>query len=252
MSAASQKESSLMSHPGQGFEHIYTVDETLIRKQQEMALEIAAAGKTAAAALELGLSAIIWTEHLIDGFESANVLPFPLACRPGCDCCCFNQVEVTPPEALLLGNYVDRHFSEPQKQALRDKLARVAPVRTGKSKKEIARMRRELPCPLLSRGRCLVYPVRPLVCRAMHSFDAEDCRQALESRDLVSVPHYSHRHDFAGSISQGLLAGCGALGCQAAVLDLAQALEDYFRQPNAVERWIRGEKVFSLRTGVRL
>jgi Fe-S-cluster containining protein len=209
-----------------------------------MVMEIVSGGRTAAQALDLAQAAIIWAEQLVARFEAENRLPQALACQPGCHFCCHNQVELTPPEALLLGHYVEKNFSDEEKQALAASLERSVKIRAGKNKQESAHLRRELPCPLLKDRRCAVYPVRPLVCRAMHAFDAGHCEAALNSPDLIRDEYYAHRQVFTMSVVQGLRDACQKMGCQSGSLDLARALRDFFSQPRPSDRWIRGEKVF--------
>ena len=221
------------------------IDERLAALQQAKVIEIvhlsAGVGEKAC---DLARSAILFAEHVISLIESATQLPKPIACKEGCYFCCCNQVELTPPEALLLGHYVDGHFPEAKKEALIEALRHSLDLQAGKSKKEIARLRPS--CPLLQDGKCLAYPGRPLVCRSMHSLDAKKCEAGYKNRDLTSPPFYAHRHEVYFSISQGLLAGCLAVGCQSAPLELAQALLDFLTQERPMERWLRGEEVFKI------
>ncbi len=222
-----------------------SIDERLVELQQAKVLEIL--GQAAATGLqntlELAMSAFYFADHVIKMVEAANTLPQPLACEEGCHFCCCNQVELTPPEAIFLGHYAESHFAEAEKQELSAALQRSLELQAGKSKKDLARARP--PCPLLKDRKCSAYAARPLVCRAMHSLDAKKCESAYKNRDLTSPPYYAHRHDICFSISQGLLAGCRAGGCQAAPLELAQALLDFLHQPRPVERWLQGEAVFT-------
>jgi len=216
------------------------------RREQETVVEIITSGQSAAKALEVGVSALIWADHALARFDSESDLPRPLACRTGCDHCCFNQVELTPPEALAIGHFVERHFSREERERLLAHLSRSLAAKAGKGKREIARIRRELPCPLLQAQKCSVYPARPLVCRAMHSLDAGQCRSSLLAGDLTSGDYYAERHELVQAIARGLQGGSRAMGCQSGILDLARALQDYFQQPDPLGRWIRGEPVFSL------
>jgi hypothetical protein len=153
-------------------------------------------------------------------------------------------VELTAPEALLLGSFLrDRHSAA----HLQDLLARVETSqakRAGKTKIQLAARRAEFPCPLLEESQCLVYEVRPLMCRAMHSLGVEACRREFADPSLNLVKFYSHRHVIHLSISQGLIDACGALGYQPGPVDLGAALQDYFSEANLVDRWLAGEKVF--------
>ncbi|MHB8069466.1 MAG: YkgJ family cysteine cluster protein [Desulfobaccales bacterium] len=222
-----------------------SLDERLAELQQAKVLEILhqEAGTGLQKTLELAQSAFYFADYVIQMVEASTPLPQPIACQEGCHFCCCNQVELTPPEAIFLGHYVERQFTDEEKNELNAALHRSLELQAGKSKAAMARIRP--PCPLLKDRRCSAYPARPLVCRAMHSLDAKKCAAAYKKRDLTSPPYYAHRHDISFSISQGLLAGCRALGCQAAPLELARALLDYLQQPQPVERWLQGDAVFT-------
>jgi hypothetical protein len=207
-------------------------------------IEIVSQGRVAARALEIAMSAFFLADHLVGRFEAEHQLSQPIACQAGCDACCYNLVELTPPEALLIGHHMAQHFSEEEKDAVLANAARTLALTAGKSKAEIAVMRWHLPCPLLLDRRCSVYGIRPLVCRAMHGLDATRCAADLESGSLTASSYYAHRQDLALSVSAGLLSGCQAIACQSATLNLAQALHDFFSQTNPVERWLNGEEVF--------
>jgi Fe-S-cluster containining protein len=183
-----------------------------------------------------------WT---VRQFEAGRPLPEPLACRPGCSFCCYNRVELTPPEAFVIADFLLRGVAPAQlpglMAALKEELAR----RRGLSPTELARRRREFPCPFLSRDHCGIYPVRPLMCRAMHSLEAEHCRRSLESAELLPDRYYEHRHDFARALSRGLIEGAARRGCQVLPLDLVAALRQILATPEALPRWLRGEPVFA-------
>jgi Fe-S-cluster containining protein len=221
------------------------LDQRLADLQQAKVIEILHQGAgTEDKALELALSAFYFADHVIQMVEAANTLPQPIACQEGCYFCCCNQVELTPPEALCLGHFVELYFSEEKKKELIAALHRALDLQAGKNKAEMARIRP--PCPLLKDRKCSAYPARPLVCRAMHSLDTKKCESAYKNRDLSSPPYYAHRHEIYFSISQGLRAGCQAVGCQSAPLELSQALLDFLTLPRPLERWLQGEKVFHI------
>jgi len=220
------------------------INDDLAALQEEAVMEWAGAGRTGENALEIAKSAIVRAEDLIAVFERDQPLPRPIVCRAGCSVCCCNQAELTPVEALLLGDYVARHLSMEDKTRLAARLARNLRIKAGKDKKEIMALRYKLPCPLLLAGRCSVYPARPLLCRAAHSLNADICRQEIIS-PVSGFEFYSHRYEIALSVIAGLKAGCRALGCQFRALDLARAMHDFFQAENPVEDWIQGKAVFS-------
>jgi Fe-S-cluster containining protein len=220
--------------------------ESVAQREMETVIEVISGGRTAERAVEVGLSALIWADHALARFDGENDLPRPISCIEGCDHCCFSQVELTPPEALVIGQAVERRFPPEEKDRLLERVGRALAAKAGKSKKDIAASRREFPCPLLQGGKCLVYPVRPLVCRGMHSLEAAKCESSLLAGDLTTGAYYSQRHELVRAIARGLAAGCRTVGCQAGYLDLSQALQDYFRKPEPAVRWVKGEAVFNL------
>lgn len=211
---------------------------------QDNVVSIIGQGRVPERALEIPVSAFFLADHLTRRFEAEAELPYPIACQAGCDSCCHNQVELTPPEALLLGHHIAGNFSEAEKETVLAAVARNLAFTAGKSKVEIAAMRATLPCPLLRGRNCSVYPVRPLVCRAMHALDRERCVVELRTGSLAGSQYYAHRHEIAVSVSAGLREGCKAAGLQSGPLNLTRALHDFFIQEHAVERWINGEEVF--------
>jgi Fe-S-cluster containining protein len=220
------------------------VNQAIANAAKDNVLSIIGQGRAPEQALEIAVSAFFLADHLTWRFESEQDLPHPLACREDCASSCYNQVELTPPEALLIGHHIAENLSSAEKDLVLATAARNINLTAGKSQSAIAAMRRELPCPLLIDRRCSVYPVRPLVCRAMHGFDRERCEAELHAGSLASSTYYAHRHDIGVSVSAGLREGCRAAGLQAGTLNLARALKDFFGQQNPAERWIAGEKVF--------
>jgi hypothetical protein len=239
---AKQARSGRGAARGQGPER--RIDDRIAGAARDNVIQIVNQGRSETRALEIAASAFYLTDHLTGRFEAESPLPQPIACGEGCDACCYNQVELTPPEALLIGHHIQKYFSQAAKDLLLGHVARIIQLTAGKGKTEIAAQRRQIPCPLLARRTCSIYPIRPLVCRAMHGLDAARCDAELRAGSLAASSYYAHRHEIAWSVSAGVLAGCREVNCQAATLNLAQALQDFFSQENPVERWISGEEVF--------
>ncbi|MBM4300762.1 MAG: YkgJ family cysteine cluster protein [Deltaproteobacteria bacterium] len=225
-------------------QHLYFINEELSDRVKALVAGTLSCGRNEAAALALASQALSLADQLINYFESANHLPHPIACREGCSFCCYNRVELTPPEALRIGHHIAENFSEAEKATVLAAVGRNLALTEGKTPAAIAARRAELPCPLLRAHRCSVYPVRPLMCRAMHALDRERCAAELSASSLAGSQYYAHRHEIAISVAAGLREGCRAAGLQSEALNLAQALHDFFTQENPVERWIMGEEVF--------
>jgi Fe-S-cluster containining protein len=221
------------------------LDDDLVARVKAMVIQALAPAKSLEMALELSRQALQWADGLIEALESASPLPRQVACAPGCSYCCHNQVEVTPPEVFALAQVILLYLPGPRQEAIKERALRSAAFKAGKSPAEVAAVRKTQPCPLLDGDRCAAYPWRPLVCRAMHSLDREHCRTSFAAGDLSGDEYYLHRYVFPLSVSAGLREGFQALGCQAPVFDLSQALGQVLLEPQMAERWLAGQKVFA-------
>jgi Fe-S-cluster containining protein len=90
------------------------------------------------------------------------------ACRAGCFFCCFQPVEASLPEVLLIAEELGRSVPAAEMAALR--------VRIGRHKEAVrANPEGNALCPLNVDGRCQVYDARPLACRGYNAVDAQAC-----------------------------------------------------------------------------
>src|SRR5262249_8808448 len=101
------------------------------------------------------------------------------------------------------------------------------------------------PCPLLVNRRCSAYPVRPLTCRGFNSSDAHQCERFLQAPRKVVVPIYVPQLRLTTFVLDGLRAGLSESGLKDDLLPLAPALRIALDRPDAAERWLAGEAVFS-------
>jgi hypothetical protein len=166
----------------------------------------------------------------------------PVACAPGCTACCYQTVQATIPEAILIALRLG-DADDPRRQRVLD----AAAAFDGMS--PLQRKRTGKPCPLLVDGRCSVYDDRPLACRSVLSANAEGCRASLLSvlagrdelpNDYFLAAQYLIRGD--GAALQGI---CRDLGLQHEAFDLVQMLAALIRDPAIIERWLSGERVFA-------
>lgn len=166
----------------------------------------------------------------------------PIACGPGCTACCYQTVQATIPEAILIALRL-ADPADPRRGQVLDAAASFQGMSPG------ARKRTGKPCPLLVEGRCSIYDDRPLACRSVLSSNAEGCRASLLSvlagrdelpNDYFLAAQYMIRGD--GAALQGI---CRDLGLQHGAFDLVQMLAALIRDPGIVERWLAGEPVFA-------
>lgn len=102
------------------------------------------------------------------------------ACSVGCAHCCHQNVPVHAAEEFTITDYVDRHFSQKERQELSGRLRNWfqfmnshTPNVPALSENDIRRFNEELmahkvPCPFLVDARCSIYPARPITCRTFY------------------------------------------------------------------------------------
>jgi hypothetical protein len=177
----------------------------------------------------------------IDEFIAAGAA---IQCRDGCSFCCYQNVDATIPEAIMV--------------ALRlvadDDPRRAAVVETADAVKDLddeARIATARPCPFLIDKSCSVYEDRPLACRSLTSPDAARCHQAMDDlqsgRGVAPIDTYVVLR-FLCSGEQAATRGiCRDLGLQDDFVELSQAVAAIVRDPTLIERWASGERVFHAR-----
>ena len=137
-----------------------------------------------------------------------------IACGEGCSACCANFVRCSVPEAMAVAAWLQ----EPAQAEVRARfLAKLPAWRARGGADEIAALEAHLDahgdgarggaawdayqaltvawakkgniCPFNERGRCEIYPVRPLICRSVYVLDtADNCLPEREPPKIVSHP----------------------------------------------------------------
>ncbi len=96
-----------------------------------------------------------------------------VACQTGCDDCCHALFDLAPVEALALAVAFQKLPRQERREALRraekaariyDEAARQVLAASPEERLELLSQAR-VPCPLLSKGRCILYEERPATCR---------------------------------------------------------------------------------------
>jgi len=126
--------------------------------------------------VKLAESAMAATSRLADGLL-ARAPAGAVACKDGCDHCCYQSVGVTPPEALAIANYLRQNLSASEFASVAAHVADCHERTRSLSAEE--RFSPDYPCPFLKAGSCTIYEVRPLSCRGMNSLDAGECSARL-------------------------------------------------------------------------
>jgi len=167
----------------------------------------------------------------------------PLPCKVGCCYCCYvgpDRPDVLPPEVFRIATYLRDEGSASLAQ-VEARLERTNAVAKGTAGNE--RTATKLPCLFLAQDRCLIYPVRPMRCRAQNSPDAQACRRNyLGQRE--TMPLLSELALLYKSLRIGIRLALREAGLQSAPLALTGAVVIALEQPDAFDRWLNGEPVF--------
>ncbi len=118
-----------------------------------------------------------------------------VACGPGCDYCCAINVSVLAPEADAIASYLRLSLKPKVLAELYSKLETL--YRHTRWLDDEERIMSNYCCAFLNgNGRCLIYSVRPLLCRGLTSTNAEDC---LAAKSMLALGEY---HPISSCVSQ--------------------------------------------------
>ncbi|HUZ73420.1 MAG TPA: YkgJ family cysteine cluster protein [Stellaceae bacterium] len=192
--------------------------------------------------LEIMTSAMLpQIDRTIAEFAAA---PAEIQCRSGCAFCCYQNVDLTIPEAILVALRLTQE-NDPRRGAILEAADRF------KDLDDEARIATGRPCPLLVDRRCSVYEARPMACRSLVSPDSARCREAmrsLEAGEGVQPIEIYVVLQFLCNGEQAATRGlCRDLGLQDDIVEMTQTVAAILRDPHLVERWAGGERVFAAR-----
>jgi Fe-S-cluster containining protein len=168
-----------------------------------------------------------------------------VACKRGCSLCCHMQVEILPPEAFALAEWLKRHRTPAQLASITARLADNA-RRTRELGIE-GRKRANIACALLGDdGACTAYEARPAQCRRFHSTDLARCESSYarpEDDSILSPAHpaVAHNAQVVVTVAQH---GLRDRGLDATAVDMNLALATALEDPRAWRRWRDGKKAF--------
>jgi Fe-S-cluster containining protein len=214
---------------------------------------LAALGHTPSleAVLELTERAMTSTSRLIAGLL-ARAPEGAVACKAGCDHCCYQVVGVTAAEALTIYAHLKRSRTPEELERFAAHVAELYERARGLTSAE--RFSPAHPCVFLEGKSCSIYAVRPLSCRGMNSLDATECENRLRDSDaraeFLARGHggrcFVEPIQAFRAVSAGLQLGLAELyHLDTRPLDLLTAMVLLLKdQPALASAWIAGEKPF--------
>jgi Fe-S-cluster containining protein len=187
--------------------------------------------------------------HIVD--QAVERLRGEVACKRGCAWCCYHPVGVTIPEAVLLAEGMRRELSVAEVAGVRAQLAAHLEQTAGILDPQEYR-RRRFPCPLLTdEGECGAYGLRPGVCRAYRSLDAQQCR-ASHADPETEVDTDVTAMWRMGAIFAGSFQAYMDAGRDCCIYDLSAALVAALDDITMGARWARGESFVAIRPALRV
>lgn len=172
------------------------------------------------------------------------------ACKAGCGWCCHQQVGVSAPEAIRIALHL-RDLPQAEGAAMAKRVVDVAERTKGMNTHQ--RATSKLACPFLGAdGGCMIYAVRPLRCRSLHSIDVDFCvacyedldgmRRKMEAGELKPVYLDTPERIYDSALA-GVLKALSKGAPKAVVsLELAAAVAALLDQPKLAERWLAGAR----------
>lgn len=169
----------------------------------------------------------------------------PLACAPGCAFCCYHPVDMTPPEAFAIVQYLRTTLTPVAVEATYARIAAHANRIRGLSYEEHAQAR--IPCALLVDGQCSVYACRPLACRAWNSTSAARCEAIFTHGNPVTMlpPLDMRTYEAVWEVARGVTDGLQQSRLNGKAYELHSILQRVLETPQAAQRWAQGEGVFA-------
>ena len=147
-----------------------------------------------------------------------------LACRTGCASCCHQRVTVLPAEAAAIATHVRKRPDADPGDTLAARIAAAVDAPAGS------------PCPFLDADHaCVIYPVRPIRCRGVHSRDVAACAKwTAPPGAIAAAPGAGAFPPEPIALADAALAGLGRAlaeaGQPAESVDLAEAVDALLRE----------------------
>ncbi len=166
----------------------------------------------------------------------------PRTCHAGCHWCCGFKTLVFPFEIVRIVHFLNQTLPSVERDHLLRRIEKINTKTADMSLKQRARLK--IFCPLLHNDACLVYPVRPISCRACLSTDEKKCKQAFYYPAKDRVERCSYSLNVYGAIKNGLDLGLSACHIDNQYGELVSFLHQGFQAPNLPAVWLQGRPVF--------
>ena len=179
-------------------------------------------------------------------FEENPSVPKP-ACHHGCHWCCGFKTSAFPFEIVRIVSFLQSRLASDELTGLIRRIEKIDKGTRNLSLKQRAKLK--VFCPLLVKGECIAYPVRPMSCRAHLSTDEKACKKAFQNANSNRINLCAYSLEVYGYAKRCIEQGFSEFGIDSHALELISSLRRGFQVPDLSERWIRGDRVFRMARG---
>ncbi len=170
---------------------------------------------------------------------------FSIACKAGCNWCCYQPVHVTSPEVFRIARFI-RSMPDSDREKLISRLRDLDKRTRKKYAKKFTK--RRAACAFLNDGLCSIYSVRPLRCAEFTSADVKDCKRAYRKGfRTTSVTHEKSRAVAYKAVQRGLLLGLAKAlpKTDTSLFELRAAVLAALDHRDSETAWLEGKPVFA-------
>lgn len=167
-----------------------------------------------------------------------------LACGVGCTWCCHFTVDVRAVEAFAILAHVQATLPPAQSTRILGEVRENAVMLAGLD--EDARVTRNLRCPFLADGACVIYTARPQSCRNYHATDVAGCQASYEDPANLDIdPEFAPLvYQSGGAHVEAFAAALRDAGYDVKAYELNGALAAALENPGAQARFEAGKPPF--------
>lgn len=163
-------------------------------------------------------------------------------CRAGCSHCCYQVVGVAVPELLSFVDYIRENCCAEEIERIKRGAAEYGEA----YRSTPVGIRPMFACPVLVDDRCGAYEGRCLVCRGYHSLDVNVCIELKEHPEKqIAAPGIKEMFSVAMNIRTGMRRALKEQGLDSDLIVLGLGLEIALNDPEAGDKYFRGENVFA-------
>ncbi|SLM29431.1 conserved hypothetical protein [Desulfamplus magnetovallimortis] len=169
-----------------------------------------------------------------------------IACKAGCSLCCHSRIRLTPVEALWIFSWIETNFSSDELKRLHNRIQSNIYLTHGKNLANRVKIKNRTPCIFLDHNKCMIYPVRPMICRSWHSFDLASCQKAFQTGNPDAEINASASNNFVFFLARDTLGRvCNSFGMECEAVEMPKAILHTLECHDPFDIWLKGETMFS-------